>query len=131
AAPFQEYWSAFSFGELTEMAKNRAGIIERILPRLAIADRCKIDGRFLVVRGGRTTYRIHLGSGNVYMEPGSMYLCIVEGAATKAKPRNLALPFEEDHKLSQILSKAFMLADDRSIKDQSILRQFPESANGI
>jgi hypothetical protein len=131
AAPFQEYWNAFSFGELTEMAKNRAGIIERILPRLAIADRCKIDGRFLVVRGGRTTYRIHLGSGNVYMEPGSMYLCIVEAAATKAKPRNLALPFEQDHKLSQILSKAFMLADDRGIKDQSILRQFPESANGI
>jgi len=58
------------------------------------------------------------------MEPGSHYLCIVEGAATKAKPRNLSLPFEEDHKLSEILSKAFMLANDSKVKDQSILRQF-------
>jgi len=37
----------------------------------------------------------------------------------------LALPFEEDHKLSQILSKAFLLANDRKIKDKSILRQLP------
>jgi hypothetical protein len=124
-APFREYWDAFSFGELTEMAKNRASILERILPRLAIAERCRLDGRFLVVRGDLATYRIHLGSGNVLIEPGSRYFCIIEGAATKGKPRNLPLPFEEDHKLSQILSKAFVLADDRKIKDQSILRQFP------
>ena len=124
AAPFQEYWSAVSFGELTEMAKNRVSILQRILPRLAIADRCRLDGRFLVVRGDLNTYRIHLGSGNVLVEPGR-YLCIVEGAATKAQPRNLPLPFEDDHKLSQILSKAFMLAGDSKIKDQSILRQFP------
>ena len=124
-APFQEYWNAFSFGELTEMAKSRASVIERILPRLSIADRCRLEGRFLTVRGDLATYRIHLGSGNVLMEPGSRYLCIVEGVATKAKPRNLALPFEDDHKLSQILSKAFLLAEDRKIKDQSIVRQFP------
>jgi hypothetical protein len=107
------------------MAKNRAGILERILPRLSIRDRCRLEGRFLTVRGDLATYRIHLGSGNVLREPGSRYLCIVEGAATKSKPRNLALPFEDDHKLSEILSKAFLLADDRNIKDQSILRQFP------
>jgi hypothetical protein len=123
-APFREYWNAFSFGELTEMAKNRASVLERILPRLAIADRCRLEGRFLNVRGDLATYRIHLGSGNVFMEPGSHYLCIVEGAATKAKPRDLPLPFEDDHKLSEILSKAFMLANDSKVKDQSILRQF-------
>ena len=109
------------------MANNRGSILQRILPRLAIADRCRLDGRFLEVRGDLTTYRIHLGSGNILMEPGSRYLCIVEGAATKAQPRSLPLPLEDDHKLSQILSKAFMLADDRKIKEQSILRQFPET----
>lgn len=122
--PFREYWDAFSFGELTEMARNRKTVIERLLPQLPIKDRCKIDGRFLVVRGDRTTYRIHLGSGNVLMEPGSRYLCIIQGAATKASPRDLPLPFEGDHILSLILSKAFLLANDRKIKDQSILRQF-------
>jgi hypothetical protein len=79
-APFQEYWSAFSFGELTEMAKNRASIIERILPRLAIADRCRVDGRFLVVRGDLATYRIHLGSSNVLVEPA--VIC----ASSRAQP---------------------------------------------
>ena len=76
-------------------------------------------------RGDIATYRIHLGSSNVIIDPPGRFLCIVEGSATLAMPRNLALPFEEDHKLSQILSKAFMLANDRKIKDQSILRQFP------
>jgi hypothetical protein len=49
----------------------------------------------------------------------------VEGAATKASPRNLALPFEQDNLLSLILSKAFLLSDESKIKDESILRQFP------
>jgi hypothetical protein len=123
--PFRAYWDTFSFGELTEMASNRRGLLERIIPRLVIKDRCALDGRSLVVRGDRATYRIHLGSGNVLMEPGSRYLCIVEGAATKATPRNLPLAFEGDHKLSLILSKAFLLANDRKIKDETILRQLP------
>lgn len=124
-APFREYWSEFSFGKLTEMALNRRSILDRLLPRLAIRDRCRLDDRSLIVRGDRATYRIHLGSGNILMEPGSRYLCIVEGAATKSTPRDIFLPFEGDHTLALILSKAFLLADDRKIKDQSILRQFP------
>ena len=123
--PFRAYWDTFSFGELTQMASSRRGLLERMIPRLVIKDRCTLDGRFLVVRGDRATYRIHLGSGNVLMEPGSRYLCIVEGAATKATPRKLPLPFEGDHKLSLILSKAFLLANDRKIKDETILRQLP------
>ena len=58
------------------------------------------------------------------MEPGSRYLCIVQGGATKASPASLPLPFEGDQILSLILSKAFLLADDRKIKDPSILRQY-------
>jgi hypothetical protein len=59
------------------------------------------------------------------MEPDNRYLCIVEGAANKASPRNLSLPFEGDRVLSLILSKAFRLAGDRNIKDQAILCQQP------
>ena len=121
--PFREYWIAFSFGDLTEMAQTRKSVLERLIPRLPLKDCCRIEGRFLIVRGRLATYRIHLGSGNVLMEPGSRYLCIVEGAANKASPRNLALPFEQDSQLSLILSKAFLLADESKIKDQSILRQ--------
>ena len=34
---------------------------------------------FLIVRGELRTYRIHLGSGNILMDPNSQYLCIVPG----------------------------------------------------
>lgn len=54
------------------------------------------------------------------MEPGDVYLCIV--AAGKRGGRAF-LPFEEDGRLSLILSKAFLLADDTKITDESILRQ--------
>ena len=123
SAPFQEYWESFSSSELTEMAGSRRSLLERMLPSLSIRDRCKLDDRYLSVRGDRATYRIHLGSANVLMEPGSRYVCIVEGAATAASPRSLPLPFEGDRILSLILSKAFLLAGDSKIKDESILRQ--------
>jgi hypothetical protein len=105
------------------MARNRAGILERLLPQLAIGDRCRVNGRYLEVRGERATYYIHLGSGNVKTEPGSRYLCIVEGAATRTTPRDVFVPFEGDHLFSVILSKAIMLANDRKIKAETILRQ--------
>jgi hypothetical protein len=125
AAPFHEYWNVFSFGELTEMAVNRKSVLERLVPRLSIKDRCSLEGKFLVVRGDRAEYRIHLNSGNILMAPDNRYLCIVEGAATKSTPRNVPLPFEGDRVLSLILSKAFLLANDRAIKDDRILRQLP------
>jgi hypothetical protein len=118
----QDYWRAFSFGELTQAAEGRKGVLERMLPRLAgLREKCALDGRFLVVRGELHEYRIHLGSSNVLMEPGSRYLCIVQGAGDKTQ--SVHLPFEGDRVLSLILSKAFLLANDAKIKDESIRRQ--------
>ena len=72
-----------------------------------------------MVKGDLRTYRIHLGSGNILMEPNHQYLCIVSNRAGQ----KLFLPFEEDQMLSIILSKAFLLAEDRKIQDPSILAQ--------
>jgi hypothetical protein len=55
------------------------------------------------------------------MEPNDQYLCIVE--ARKAHGQRVWLPFEGDQTLSLILSKAFMLVDDDTIKDPSIKSQ--------
>lgn len=118
---FDAYWQSFSFGELSVSAESRRDTLERLLPKLPIRDRCTIDGRFLVVTGQRATYKIHLGSGNVMMEPGSRYLCIVRGPSTAKMPSRVFLPFEGDATLALILSKAFLLADDLKIKDASIL----------
>ena len=42
-----------------------------------------IDGKFLRVEGKLRAYRIHLGSGNILMEPSDRYLCIVPKPAGK------------------------------------------------
>ncbi|SNT62125.1 protein of unknown function [Streptosporangium subroseum] len=119
----EEYWNSYGFGELTETAKTRRDALTRLLPRLKIADRAELTDRFLRVRGDRRTYKIHLGSGNILMEPNDAYLCIVPGHDRSTA--SVFLPFEEDGgMLSVILSKAFLLADDTTIVDPSITRQF-------
>lgn len=118
--PARVYWEQAGFGELTAGAESRRDALAHILPRLRIAGRCALDGRFLVVRGDLNTYRIHLGSGNILMEPGNAYLCVVP--ARGRTDGRLFLPFE-DERLSLILSKAFLLAADDDIKDPSIRTQ--------
>ncbi|HRQ74068.1 MAG TPA: DUF4132 domain-containing protein [Phycisphaerales bacterium] len=120
---FRDYWWSYSFGELTASAESRRDIIGRLLPRLRIAPLCELDGRFLKVRGTLRTYKVHLGSGNILMEPNDQYLCIVPGRGDPSLPQKLYLPFEGDRTLSVILSKAFMLAADNEIKDTTITRQ--------
>lgn len=119
--PAADYWRDFNTAELTESAKARRSFLAELLPKLAIAAQCQLDERHLVVRGTLHTYRIHLGSGNIFMEPGDRYLCIVPGPA--APQPAVLLPFEGDRLLSIILSKAFLLAKDNAIKDPGILAQ--------
>ncbi|MBO2457424.1 DUF4132 domain-containing protein [Actinomadura violacea] len=121
----RRYWERSGFAELTESAQARRDALERILPRTKIAARCSLDGRFLVVRGDLRTYRIHLGSANILMEPDDAYLCLVP-AAPKAGGA-VFLPFE-DGRLSLILSKALLLAADARITDESILTQIKGGA---
>jgi hypothetical protein len=119
--PHNVYWQQFAFGDLTSAAEHRKVVLESLLPKLAIRDRCRLDGRFLVVRGDLHEYRIHIGSANVLMEPASRYLCIVQGPGDTAA--NLPLPFEGDRILGLVLSKALLLVNDTKIKDPTIARQ--------
>ncbi|WP_254389733.1 DUF4132 domain-containing protein [Streptomyces sp. AC550_RSS872] len=119
---FREYWTSYGFGELGASAQTRRGLLECLIPRLTIADRCTIEGRFLQVKGERHTYKIHLGSGNILMTPNDQYLCIVP-KSNPAAPQAGYLPYEGDRMLAVILSKAMMLADDTRITDPTILSQ--------
>jgi hypothetical protein len=119
--PHLPYWQHFAFGDLTSASEHRRVVLESLLPKLAIRDRCRMDGRFLLVRGDLHEYRIHIGSANVLMEPGSRYLCIVQGSGDTAA--NLPLPFEGDRILGLVLSKALLLVNDTKIKDPTIARQ--------
>ncbi len=121
---YREYWSGYAFGELSESGKTRRLVLERIVPRLKIADRCTVVHRFLVVRGSLRTYKIHVGSGNILMEPNDQYLCIVPGRFKGSGPADkIFLPFEGDQTLAVILSKALLLADDQKISDPTITQQ--------
>ena len=116
---YDGYWSSFAFGDLNETAKTRRAVLDKLIPRLAISEVCSLDKKFLIVKGKFNTYKIHLGSGNILMDPGDEYLCIV------AKPgqQKLYLPFEGDRTLAVILSKALMLAADDKIEDSTIIAQ--------
>ena len=76
-----------------------------------------------MVRGSRATYRVHLTSGSIHVEPGG-YLCVVPASFGTPAHRRLFLPFaDEDPMTSIILSKVLLLAEDEKISDPSILTQ--------
>jgi hypothetical protein len=120
---YRNYWYDYSFGELSAIAQTRQQVLIELIPKLKkVSDRCSFKGHFLVVKGDLHTYKIHLGSGNILMEPNDQYLCIVP--KTNARNINpLFLPFDDDRTLAIILSKAFLLAADLTITDPTILNQ--------
>ncbi|HWI56299.1 MAG TPA: DUF4132 domain-containing protein, partial [Bacillota bacterium] len=116
------YWQSYSFGDLSVSAQTRHEVLERLLPKLKIASRCQLTDKFLRVQGALRAYKIHLGSGNILMEPNDQYLCIVPDRSAQPHER-VFLPFEGDTTLSVILSKAFLLTEDAQIQDPTILQQ--------
>jgi Domain of unknown function (DUF4132) len=125
AGRYRDYWTHYAFGELSETAKTRHEVLARLIPRLKIAARCRLTERFLVVRGDIRTYNIHLGSGNILMEPNNQYLCIVPARSTitTIADGTQFVPFEGDGTLAIILSKALLLANDTAITEPTIVRQ--------
>jgi hypothetical protein len=121
-ARLDDYWHSTAAGPLTEIGTTRREALKDLLPGLAIASRCRLEERYLVVEGDLSTYKIHLGSANIMMTPSNQYLCIIQDRIQK-RAEAVQLPFEGDVTLSLILSKAFLLADDKAIKDPSIVSQ--------
>lgn len=122
--PLYAYWSPAALAELTDAGRTRRDVIARLLPKLRIRDRCRLDGRYLEVTGRRHVYRIHLGSANILMSPNDTYLCIVPAQKAAVLPGARFVPVEGDTLLTLILSKALLLADDHRITDPDILAQF-------
>lgn len=120
---YQDYWQSYAFGELSEIAKSRKETLERLIPRLKIASVSSIQDKFVIVKGKLRTYKIHIGSTNILMEPNDQYLCIVQDRSQKTVATNVFLPFEGDTGLSVIISKAMLLAEDDKITDTTITSQ--------
>lgn len=114
------YRDAFAGADRGEAQALRKAFLATLLPSLAIAARCHIEGDWLLVDGKRGTYRIHLGSAASQIAATGRHLCIVPAGDGD----DLAfLPAEGDATLSLILSKATLLAEDDRIEDPTILSQ--------
>lgn len=110
-------------------AESRAQVLAALITDLGLA-RVTVEGTVAVVRGGRATYRAHLTSGSIHVEPGG-YLCVVPADFGATAHRRLFLPFADDDRMtSVILSKVLLLADDEKITDRSILQQLERLTTG-
>lgn len=120
ATPYNAYWLAFSAGKLSATAEVRRDVLARLVPKLKVADRVQIDDRVVRVRGNLHSYKIHIGSGMVFMEPDDRALCIVARVPRGKLPM---LPFDGDALLDEIFSKILFLAADAKIADPDIIRR--------
>ncbi len=127
----RQYWSGYLDSPPLGAAKTRHAVLEEVLPRLSIGERCRLDGRHVVVRGNRSGYRINLRSAAVFTEPGNRHLCILPKEIVPRGYERL-LPFEadEDPILAVILAKAFLLAADDRITDRGIKEQIDQAEHG-
>lgn len=101
---------------------TRKDLLDSILADLKISG-VTSEGKYAYVEGKLARYRIHLGTGHIYLDPGE-YLCIVP-AKSVVRDKKLFLPFADDAdpKLAEIFSKILMLSNDHKIKDRTILEQ--------
>lgn len=106
----------------SETYQRRGDLILALLDDLDL-ENVRVEGHFAYVTGTLASYRVHLGSGVIHIEPGN-YLCIVPDRWGQ-RHENLFLPFaaEDDPKISEIISKVLLLLADRNITDDTILQQ--------
>ncbi|WP_323153876.1 DUF4132 domain-containing protein [Pseudomonas alvandae] len=112
-------YAADSYATSNETLQRRAELVGELIQGLGLQN-VKCEGHFLHVTGQRASYRIHLGSAAIHIEPGN-YLCIVPVVASAEA---FYLPFADtDRKMAEVLSKMFLLLDDMDITDSQILEQ--------
>lgn len=98
----------------------RAALLSFILPLFKL-DNVKINANHAVVEGHYGTYDINLGSGVIHKAGGAMIPVLPVYSQHRGK---IFLPFaDEDPKTAEIITKVIMFAEDKKIKDVSILEK--------
>ncbi|MCI8417753.1 MAG: DUF4132 domain-containing protein [Lachnospiraceae bacterium] len=98
----------------------RRAIVELNLPLFGLKNVTLTDSHAMI-QGVRAVYNVHLGSGVVHQEGGAMLHILPVHSQKRGR---LFLPFvDEDPKTAEIMSKIVLLAEDKKIKDPSILSQ--------
>lgn len=98
----------------------RFALISFTLPLFKIKN-VTLNKNHALVEGKYGNYTIHLGSGTIHKQGGTMINVLPVHSQHRGK---LFLPFaDDDPKTAEIISKVLMFADDGKIKDPSILGQ--------
>lgn len=98
----------------------RAALITFTLPLFKM-DNVKISKNHAIVEGHYGTYDINLGSGVIHKAGGVMINVLPVHSQHRGK---IFLPFaDDDPKTAEIMTKVIMFAEDKKIKDVSILEQ--------
>ena len=83
--PHFAYWREYSFGDLTETAVVRSEALARLVPKLKIAPRLELTGRYLRVQGQLNSYKIHIGSATSSSSP-------MTGTCASSRPAACGVP---------------------------------------
>lgn len=98
----------------------RAALLKLTLPLFGL-ENVRVEGSRALVAGKRAQYSIHLGSGVVHQQGGTMLNVLPVHSQHRGK---LFLPFaDENPKTAEIISKVLLFAEDQKIKDPTILSQ--------
>lgn len=107
-----------------ELEQRRTELIATLFNELGLKQ-VACEGHFAYIEGKLASYKIHLGSGVIHIQPGN-YLCIVPKMELNEQ---VYLPFADtDLRTSEIVSKIFLLLNDDKITDKSILSQIKMSS---
>ncbi len=98
----------------------RAALVSELLPLLKLGN-VEIKGSHAHITGSLGEYTVHLGSGVVHrMAAGALHIIPVH---SQHRGR-IFLPFvDDDPRTAEIISKVLLLAEDRKLKDPTILIQ--------
>ena len=98
----------------------RTAILSFTLPLLRLQN-VKVDGSHAFIEGKLANYSVHLGSGVVHQLGGTMLNVLPVHSQHRGR---FFLPFvDDDPKTAEIISKVILFAEDRKLKDPSILSQ--------
>lgn len=98
----------------------RAALLSFTLPLFKLTN-VEITKNHAIVKGFYGTYDINLGSGIIHKQGGAMIHVLPVHSQHRGK---LFLPFaDDDPKTAEILTKVILFAQDKKIKDVSILEQ--------
>ena len=104
----------------TSTVQMRTALVQEACHLLGL-ENVRMQEPHILIDGDLGHYSVHLGSGVVHRQPGGMLFIVAVHSQQRGR---LFLPFaDDDPKTAEILSKVILLANDRAIKDPTILGQ--------